>query len=77
MSGKSARTSTKTAAPRPLADIQKEYQEGCLRAGQLQYQVSVLNQELETLNQDLVRVNKEAAVRIELDKATSPEAANV
>lgn len=78
MSGKSARTTKKATEPRPLADIQREYQEGCLRAGQLQYQVSVITKELNELNASLVDVNKEAAARIELDKASqTTENANV
>lgn len=79
MSGKSAKTTKKSTEPRQLADIQKEYQDGCLRAGQLQYQASVLASELASLNEDLVSVNEEAAARIALDKvaATTQETTNV
>lgn len=69
MSGKSAKTTKKSTEPRQLAEIQQQYQEGCLRAGQLQYQVSVLTQDLATLNEDLLSINKEAALRQQLDKA--------
>jgi hypothetical protein len=47
--------------PRELEEIQKEYQETCFKAGQVQYQIDVLTKELKTLNEKLYSVNVEAA----------------
>lgn len=85
MSNKSAKKPKELSVPRTLPEIQRHYQETCVRAGQLQYQVKVYSDELETVNEELVRINKEAAARQMLDsqapaKDSAPvieEAANV
>ena len=61
--------------PRPLADIQKEYQELAFKAGQLQYQQYVNTRDLEQTNTRLISVNQEAAARLELDKKAAAETA--
>ena len=71
MSAKSSRPAKpKSATPRQLIDIQKDYQEKAFNAGQVQYQIYVLTKDLETLNELLEDVNKEAAARNQLDKET-------
>ncbi len=54
-------------APRELKDIQLAYQQLCLRAGQTQYQISVLSDDLKELNRQIVAVNNEGAARKQLD----------
>lgn len=49
--------STKT---RTVDDIQQEYQQGCLRAGHLQYQISALSKDLDLLNESMRELNLEA-----------------
>lgn len=61
--------------PRALTDIQKEYQELCFKAGQLQYQNNVTNDELAKINERLYEVNYEAAERNKLDAESSKQAA--
>jgi hypothetical protein len=50
-------TETKT---RTVEDIQQEYQQGCLRAAHLQYQISALSKDLDILNSSLRDLNLEA-----------------
>lgn len=57
----------KLSVPRALEEIQKEYQTICFNAGQVQYQLSVYNQELDTLNKRLFNINNEAAARNKLE----------
>lgn len=47
--------------PRSIPEIQVEYQNLCLKAGQLQYQVAALNKELEIVNDAIRDLNFEAA----------------
>lgn len=61
----------KAQAPRELKDIQAEYNNLSLKAGQNQYQVYVLKQDLEYMNRQLVNINQEAAERQKLDKAAA------
>lgn len=77
MSKKSTQ-SKKLSVPRGLPEIQKEYQEQCITAGQLQYQMKVYSDALENVNARLLVINNEAAARQKLDavaSAAKPEAA--
>lgn len=62
--------------PRELKDIQNEYNQLSLRAGQCQYQTFVLGKDLEQINHRLVQVNQEAAERNKLDAAAKAKAAD-
>ncbi len=74
MSGKSAKIKpAKKPEPRALDEIQREYQELCNKAGQLQYQSVVIAKELEDINEQLFAINYEAADRNKLDKAAAEE----
>lgn len=55
--------------PRALEDINKEYNQLCLKAGDLQYRIKCFGGELENINHALLQVNQEAAKRKELDDA--------
>jgi hypothetical protein len=57
--------------PRALTEIQAEYGQLVNQAGQLQYQIHVLQKDLDAANQALVVINHEAADRIKLDKEAS------
>jgi hypothetical protein len=46
---------------RTIAEIQGEYQNLCTKAGHIQYQVKVLNDDLQLLNEQLKDLNLEAA----------------
>lgn len=67
MSKKSTKKSTKLSVPRTMAEIQGAYQQLCSNAGQVQYQMNILSQELDALNVQLRAVNNEAAARQQLD----------
>jgi hypothetical protein len=58
----------KAPEPRPLEEILKENQELLVRAGNFQYQAYVYAKEAEKINQRLVEVNHEGALRQELDR---------
>lgn len=59
---------------RTIPEIQQEYQNACLRAGHLQYQVFTLSNDLEMLNSTLRDLNLEAAaVKAADDKAKKQE----
>lgn len=64
-------------APRALPDIEKAYQELLAKAAQAQYLAYVHNKDLEGLNEALVSVNQEAALRNELDRQAKKETENV
>ena len=66
---------TSSNEPRQLDEIQKEYNEVALKAGQLQYQVFVHSEDLKATNQRLVALNQEAAKRLQLDKEAKAAAA--
>lgn len=67
--GKSKKSvKTEAPAPRELTEIQTHYNDLCSKAGQLQYELSVKNKDLERLNELLMSVNHEAAARLKLDK---------
>lgn len=46
---------------RSLEEIQQEYQNLCLKAGHLQYQISAISKDLELVNGQLREINFEAA----------------
>lgn len=54
--------------PRNLEAIQADYQQTALQAGQSQYQVFVHSEDLKSLNQKLLNLNREAAERNRLDQ---------
>lgn len=47
--------------PRPLSEIQVEYQNLCTKAGNIQYQVFALGKDLAQVNESLLELNFEAA----------------
>ena len=69
VSKKSTQTK-KFSVPRELPEIQKEYQEQCISAGQLQYQMKVYSDALEKVNERLLVINNEAAARQKLNAVT-------
>jgi len=68
MSKKSANTTEKQKEPRSMEEIQNIYKDLCLKAGQAQYQVAVIQAEIADTNRQLLDINQEAAARNELDK---------
>lgn len=46
--------------PRPLAEIQKEYDFVCKQAGDVQYRVEVLKADLMNINNKMMELNHEA-----------------
>jgi len=54
--------------PRSEEEISKEFESLKNQAGSLQYQIYVLKQVLENVNQSMMRVSKEGSDRKELDK---------
>lgn len=63
--------------PRALPDIQAEYQQTALQAGQTQYQAFVHSEDLNSLNKKLLDLNREAAERNRLDQeAAKKEGSN-
>lgn len=58
--------------PRKMPEIQAEYGNLVQKAGQIQYQVHVLNKDLEMLNSALRDLNMEAAASQEAEKASKP-----
>ncbi len=73
--GKGQKASKAPAAsePRAMAEIQKEYQQVALNAGQAQYQAFVHGEEAKNLNKRLLSLNQEAGARQALD-AKKPQA---
>lgn len=61
------------AKKRSIEEIQQAYQQACVRAGHLQYQVFALSQELEVVNQSLRDLNLEAAA-VQAEASKSAEA---
>jgi endonuclease III len=47
--------------PRTLHDVQLDYQNACLKAGQMQYQKAMLEEDLNMLNSAIKDINLEAA----------------
>lgn len=46
---------------RTIPEIQQEYQSQCLRAGDIQYRISVMSRDLELVNERMKALNNEAA----------------
>jgi hypothetical protein len=61
--------------PRTLQDVQVDYQNGCLKAGQMQYQIAVLSKDLEMLNSVIKDLNFEAAQLQQINAAAAKIAA--
>lgn len=70
--GKKMKLNQKPSTPRALDVITQELNQECWSLGQLEYQVFVLNQAIETSNKKIQTLNYEGASRKELDKATQP-----
>lgn len=62
--------------PRAMADIQAEYQQTALQAGQAQYQVFVHQEDVKNINKKLLELNREASVRNKLDAEAKKEGSN-
>lgn len=80
MSAKSTKKGKTLSVPREMAAIQKSYQEFVTKAGQLQYQIKVYGEELNSINSALLSINNEAAARQRLDadaKKSTEGATNV
>lgn len=64
---------------RDVATIQNEYQQGCFKAGHIQYQIYALQQDLDTVNKTLLDLNLEGAAskaakaKEEASEAKQPE----
>lgn len=72
MSNKSARPGTKVKLDQPkqvrqIDEIRKEYDLLRAQAGDVQYQLFVLTEELKRLNLNMVQANQEAAERNRID----------
>ncbi len=63
------------AAPRTLDDCQKQYQNLCLQAGHIQYQIDALSKDLRLINDTLRDVNLEAKKLQDAAKAAEAPAA--
>lgn len=70
MSDKAKKQGKKLSVPREMTEIEKSYQQNCLSAGQLQYQIRVYTEQLNQVNQQLLAINNEAAARKQLDEAS-------
>jgi hypothetical protein len=62
-----------TAVPRQLDQINAEWTQRCNEAGQVQYQLLVLQEQLKRLNAVLASLNQEGAARNELSKQAKGE----
>ncbi len=60
--------------PREIEEINKTYTELCARAGQLQYKITVDEEQLAQLNSAIRNVNLEADARAKLDKEAAAKA---
>lgn len=77
MSKKSQSPNQPQHPPRQLGPIQDEYNQTCAKAGNVQYQISTLTQELSTLNRQLRSLNQEGFNRMALDKKAGTPAQQV
>lgn len=73
--GKKKVPAAASPVPRELKEIQAQYNDLCLRAGQIAYQKYVLDKDAEQVNSTLLSVNHEAAVRQKLDKEAAEASA--
>ncbi len=60
---------------RTVSEIQSEYSGLCARAGHAQYQISVMQKDLELINEQLRELNLEAAASSAKEAAAKAEAA--
>lgn len=63
-------------APRPLAQIQQEYQQVTSRAGHTQYQIYTLNRDLQAFNETLRDLNFEAVASQNAEAEAAKKAAD-
>lgn len=63
------------SAPRPMEEIQKEFQQLIALAANAQYTKFIKEEELKQINHRLVQVNQEGKARNELDAAKAAETA--
>ena len=77
MSNKSARKTKTPSVPRAMEDIQRDHARLAMQAGGVQYQISVLGEELKTLNEQIKRLNNEGYARQQLDSTKKTETTEV
>ena len=77
MSNKSARKLKSLAIPRTMDEIQREHAQLAMKAGSIQYQMAILGEELQTLNEQLRKVNNEGHARQQLDENKKTETTEV
>lgn len=65
---KFAKTSTKTAEPRQISEINKDYSNLCAQAGQLETAIRLNKKQLESVYSALENINSEANARSRLDQ---------
>jgi hypothetical protein len=65
--GKQVKLNKPAAPPRELEVIEKEHNQECWALGQLEYQVFVLRQEIESKNKKIQSLNYEGAERKKLN----------
>lgn len=64
---KNKKIKTKPVEPRSMDEILKDNQELKTKAADAQYLIYVYTKQLESLNQDLLKLNQEGAARQQLD----------
>lgn len=64
-------------SPRPVSEIQQEYQMLCTKAGHVQYQIFTLQKDLDVLNSTLRDLNLEASESKTAEDAKAAEEAKV
>lgn len=69
----SSKSSKKLSVPRELPEIEKDYSQLTFQAGALQYQLRILERELDHLNTKIEAVNREGAARKQLDAKKEAE----
>lgn len=60
--------------PRALSDIQAQYNNVCVTAGDLQYKILCLKEQLAGVNEQLKEINQEAQARMNADNQAKQEA---
>ena len=66
-------TDQSNKAQRAFEEVQRDYVQVCTKAGQLQYQIHVLTQDLERLNEQLINLNFEANASREVEARIAAE----
>lgn len=64
---------TQIPVPRSMAEISEENAKLCAHAGTIQYQIYVLERDLDQTNQSIMNANYEAAARQKLDAEAKKE----